>query len=245
MKKPKDVSSQKKTTAPKTKLALAQMNEVNALTQKQDDAFRAFEDGQNLVLEGSAGTGKTYVACAAAFHEMLDTTTPYKKVIILRSAVPTRDIGFLPGGEAEKLEAYARPYEAILNELFKNRGAWEKGIARKQIEFESTSYLRGQTWHNTIVVVDECANLNFHELDSVITRVGNNCRIIFAGDYYQTDFVKENDKKGLGRFLKILDKMESFSIVTFTWEDIVRSDLVRDYIMLKEKAERSNVPVSK
>ena len=225
----------KKTTAPKTKLALAQMNEVRALTQRQDDAFKAFEDGQNLVLEGSAGTGKTFLAMAMALHEMLDTTTPYKRVIVMRSAVPTRDLGHLPGDLEEKVDVYTAPYIAIMDELFKSKGSWEKGVARRQIEFHSTSYIRGCTFNDAIVVVDEINNMSYHELCSVITRLGNNCRIIFCGDYYQTDFTKEKERQGLRYFLKIIQKMERFSCVSMSWEDIVRSDIVKTFIITKER----------
>lgn len=235
----KTQKQQPKKKAP-PQLSLKQMHPVEALTDKQEEAFEYFDDDQNLVLEGSAGTGKTIIAMAMALHEVLDMTTPYKRVIVMRSAVPTRDIGFLPGTEEEKLAVYAKPYIAIMDELFKGKGSWEKGMARGQIEFEATSYIRGQTFHDAIVVVDEVQNNNFHELNSIITRLGHNCRIIFAGDYHQSDFTKDRDKKGLASFLKILDKMKSFSIVEFGPDDIVRSGLVKEYIILKERIERDD-----
>ena len=236
---PKKGERAKKKKAP-AQLTLNQMNPVEALTDKQEEAFEAFDEGRNLVLRGSAGTGKTLVALAAAYHEVLDQQSSYKKVAVIRSAVPTRDIGHLPGDQEEKVDIYTLPYISITNELFKSKGAWEKGIARGQIEFHSTSYIRGLTFRDTIIIVDEIQNLSEHELDSVITRLGHNCRIIFAGDYHQSDFTKDRDKKGLASFLKVLDKMKSFSIVEFGPDDIVRSGLVKEYILLKEAMDRAN-----
>lgn len=186
-------------------------------------------------MNGSAGSGKTFIALYLALEQVLDKNTPYNRVVIVRSAVPTRDMGFMPGTKEEKEEPYLGPYKAIATELFDDSYAWEKLTANDQVEFITTSFIRGVTIDDAIIVVDEMQNLNFHELDSVITRVGNNCRFIMCGDYYQSDFTKSGDKNGILSFMKIVEQMKLFDVIEFTWEDIVRSGFVRDYIMCKEQ----------
>lgn len=208
--------------------------EVHPITKNQELVFQAWDDGDNLVLAGSAGTGKTFLALYMAFEEVLESNNDYEQVVVIRSMVPTREIGFLPGTLEEKQDAYTAPYKAICAELFGDPGTYNKAITSKKIRFESTSFIRGVTIDNAIIVVDEMQNLNFHELDSVITRVGKNTRIIFCGDYRQSDFKYADDKDGIVKFLNIVEQLRKFSTVTFNWEDIVRSDFVRDYIMTKE-----------
>jgi len=164
----------------------------------------------------------------------MDKSTPYDKVQIIRSVVPTREVGYLPGTLEDKLNAFTGPYRAICTELFNDVKAYEKLVHNGYVGFDSTSYIRGVTYDNCIILVDEMQNLNFHELDSVITRIGQATKIIFCGDYHQSDFKQEKDKQGVNTFLEILDNMRHFSIISFGWEDIVRSDFVRDYIMTKE-----------
>jgi|TARA_B110000971_G_C19931380_1_gene464130 predicted ribonuclease YlaK len=216
------------------KLKLDDMIQVQPLTDNQKEVFKAYERGDSLVLSGSAGTGKTFMALSLALEDVLDKETPYDKVIVIRSIVPTRDIGFLPGTEEEKKEAYTGPYKSICAELFEEGDAWNKLQTAGTVNFESTSFIRGVTYNDAVIVVDEMQNLNFHELDSVITRVGNNCRFIMCGDYYQTDFDKEKDKNGIVTFLSIIEQLKNFTVVEFGWQDIVRSSFVRDYIMTKE-----------
>ena len=203
-------------------------------TQNQMNAREAWKDGYNLVLSGSAGTGKTFLALRLALELVLDRESEYDELVIVRSIVPTRDIGFLPGDEQEKKQAYAAPYIGLLKEILGDGEAWNKLIAAKKLRFESTSFIRGTTFNNAIILVDEMQNLNFHELDSVITRVGHQCRFVMCGDYYQSDFQKDNDKKGILQFMNIVVQLNQFDVVEFTWKDIVRSDFVRDYIMTKE-----------
>ena len=148
--------------------------------------------------------------------------------------VPTRDMGFLPGTKAEKEDAFTTPYKNICCELFGDKASYNKMLIGGQIQFESTSFIRGTTFDNAIIVVDEMQNLNFHELDSVITRVGRSTKIIFSGDYKQSDFKYEDEKQGIVKFLQIVEQLKNFEIINFGWEDIVRSDFVRDYIMTKE-----------
>ena len=219
----------------KSKAIYEDLFEFEPQTKNQELAYKAWDDGDNLVLAGSAGTGKTFVAMYLALESILDKVHPeYDKVIIVRSVVPTRDMGYLPGTVEEKKEVFETPYKAICQQLFGENAAYNKLINSHQLEFTTTSFIRGLTIDNAIIVVDEMQNLNFHELDSVITRVGNNCRIIFSGDYHQSDFKDESERDGIQRFLRIIEQLKNFSVITFGWEDIVRSDFLRDYIMTKE-----------
>lgn len=204
------------------------------ITDAQEEAFEKWKQGYNLILSGSAGTGKTFIAMYLALKELYDKPELYRELVIIRSIVPTREIGFLPGNEDEKKQAYMVPYKQICFDLFGYDQAWPKLVSQKKIRFESTSFIRGSTFDNAIVLVDEMQNCNFHELDSIITRVGEDCRIIFSGDYNQTDFTREDEKSGIIKFLAIVEQMRFFSNINFMWEDIIRSDLVRDYIMTKE-----------
>lgn len=211
--------------------------EYEPITINQKKAFDAWDDGDNLILAGSAGTGKTFIAMYMALETLLDPDNEYRKIIVIRSAVPTRDMGFIPGTAEEKKDMYTVPYKSICAELFNDRGAWGRLLNGKHVEFESTSYIRGATFDDSIIIVDEMQNLNFHELDSVITRVGKNSKIIFCGDYRQTDFRFNDEKEGIFKFMKIIEQMKDFSTIQFGWDDIVRSGLVRDYIMTKEMLE--------
>jgi len=232
--------------APRThshKLRLEDLAQIEPLTENQVKTFKAYENEYSLVLAGSAGTGKTFMALSMALEDVLDRETPYEKVVVVRSIVPTRDIGFLPGNEDEKKDAYTGPYRSACTELFGAADAWDKLVTTGQIEFLSTSFIRGMTLSNCVIIIDEMQNLNFHELDSVITRVGQDTRFIMCGDYYQSDFQKESDKNGILKFLEIVERLKRFKIIEFGWEDIVRSDFVRDYIMTKEMLERNDKKV--
>ena len=210
------------------------LSQFDPLTENQDIAYRAWDDGDNLVLTGSAGTGKTFMALYLALEEVLDPNTACDQLVIIRSMVPTRDIGFLPGTVEEKKEAYTLPYKHICNELFGDKSSFNKMVTSGLLIFESTSFIRGATFDNSVIVVDEMQNLNFHELDSVITRVGKNTKIIFSGDYRQSDFKYDDERNGIIRFLQIVEQLKNFTVVNYGWEDIIRSDFVRDYIMAKE-----------
>ena len=210
------------------------MLEYPPITDNQGIAYQAWDDDCNLVLTGSAGTGKTFMGMYLGLEAVLDPDTLPDRLVVIRSMVPTRDMGFMPGTREEKEDVYTAPYKAIADELFNEKGTWNKALNTKKISFESTSFIRGVTIDNAVVLVDEMQNLNFHELDSVITRVGRNSRIIFSGDHLQTDFKFNDDKSGIYKFLSIVEQLKNFEIVNFGWEDIVRSDFVRDYIMTKE-----------
>lgn len=221
-----------------SKLRIEHLRKLSPKTKHQEDAFDSWKKNFNLVLNGSAGTGKTFLGIYFGLEEVLDKNSVYDKLIVVRSAVPTRDVGFLPGTKEEKEEPYLAPYKAICTELFEDAEAYEKLVVNGQMEFLTTSYIRGLTIDHAIIVVDEMQNMTMHELDSVITRLGDNCRVVFAGDYYQSDFHKAGDKNGVVHFLKILEELRYFDTIEFTWEDIVRSGLVRDYIMTKEQMAR-------
>lgn len=212
------------------------LKNIKPLTSTQEELFHTAHNKPHLALIGSAGTGKTFLSMFLALREVLNKETPYERVIIVRSAVQTRDIGFLPGSEEEKTEVYEAPYRAICNDLFPFSKSYDNLKKNGYVEFMSTSFVRGITLKNCIVIVDECQSQTFHELESVITRVGDNCRIFFCGDTKQNDLVKHRgDQSGLEEFLKILDKIDDFGIVSFTVHDIVRSGLVKAYLLAKER----------
>lgn len=212
-----------------------------AITQNQKIAYDSWDDGDHLVLAGSAGTGKTFIGMYLALADVLDKSYEQDKLVIVRSVVPTREMGYLPGSIEEKVDAYTAPYRAIATELFNEKQAYDMLETQGAISFMSTSFIRGQTIDDAVILVDEMQNLTYHELDSIITRVGRNTRIIFSGDYYQSDLNKETDKNGILDFLNIMEVMNNFTTVEFGWADIVRSDFVRDYIMTKEMVERGKL----
>lgn len=205
------------------------------LTQNQQLSFEAYEQGKNLMLHGIAGTGKSFISIYLALKQILSGNSPYKKLVIVRSVVPTRDMGFLPGNSKEKAKVYEAPYYAICTELFGRGDAYEYLKTRGVIEFISTSFIRGITLNDAIIIVDEIANCTLHELDSVITRVGKNCKIIFSGDFRQSDFTKEHERNGLVDFMRIIKRMKSFTFIDFDENDIVRSSMVKDYIIQKDR----------
>ena len=215
------------------------MRTITPLTPNQEELFRCYENNQNVVAYGCAGTGKTFITLYNALRDVLDPKTPYEKIYIVRSLVSTREIGFLPGDHEDKSSLYQIPYKHMVKYMFEmpTEADFEMlyGNLKTQetITFWSTSFIRGTTLDNAIVLVDESQNLNFHELDSIITRVGQDSRIIFAGDVFQTDLVRQNEKNGILDFQRILEAMDEFSSVEFGVEDIIRSGLVKSYLISK------------
>jgi phosphate starvation-inducible protein PhoH len=200
--------------------------DIQPLTKNQEIVFSSTK---NLVLSGSAGTGKTFISCYLACQDMSKFRTD--QIVIIRSAVPTREMGFLPGNEKEKAHIYEEPYYDIFGEILCRGDAYEVLKKKDVLFFRTSSYTRGITFKNSVIIVDECQNMTMHELDSLITRVGENCRIIFCGDFKQSD-LKQN---GMHEFLKILTLMtEDFDTIEFTVEDIVRSEFVKRYLKTKE-----------
>ena len=202
------------------------LHEIEPLTRNQ---VKAFESSKNLILHGLAGTGKTFISSYLAYDDM--SKGIYDKLVIIRSAVPTRDMGFLPGTEKEKASVYEEPYKDIANELFQRGDAYGIMKQKKLVEFMTTSFIRGITLRDAVIIIDECQNMSFHELDSIITRMGENCRVIFCGDFRQAD-LKQN---GMKDFMQILKRMELFDFIDFQVEDIVRSDFVKSYIIAKNE----------
>lgn len=200
------------------------LQEIEPLTKNQ---VIAFESNKNLMLHGVAGTGKTFISCYLAFDDMVKNA--YERLVIIRSAVPTRDIGFLPGNEKEKASVYEEPYKDICIELFQRGDAYEILKTKGLVHFMTTSFIRGVTLRNATIMIDECQNMSFHELDSIITRIGQGCRVIFCGDFRQADLAKN----GLHDFVRVLKAMEEFQFVDFEIKDIVRSEFVKQYIIAK------------
>ncbi len=215
------------------------MREITPLTANQKTLFDSYAEDKNLVAYGCAGTGKTFITLYNALRDVLDPETSYEKVYIVRSLIPTREIGFLPGDHEDKSILYQLPYKAMVKYMFEmpTEADFEMlyGNLRAQdtIDFWSTSFIRGTTFDKAIILVDEYQNLNFHELDSIMTRVGENSKIMFCGDATQSDLVKTNEKNGIIDFMQILRLMESMEVVEFGVEDIVRSGLVKEYILAK------------
>ena len=235
-------SNNSKTNSHRTKSmnkhsSVLNINHISPLTESQNRAFLYYYDNKNLVLSGMAGTGKTFIAMYLALKQALDTNTTTNSVYIVRSAVPTRDLGFLPGTATDKLSMYEPAYRAICSDLFGRNDAYEILQSKGVLKFISTSYLRGQTYDNSIIILDEMQNCTYQELDTVMTRIGQNSRVIFSGDFKQADLTSSRDRQGLSDFLKVLRRMpkETFGHVSFGLDDIVRSGLVREYLIAKDE----------
>tara|TARA_A100001011_G_scaffold202216_1_gene210571 strand:+ start:23 stop:727 length:705 start_codon:yes stop_codon:yes gene_type:complete len=218
-----------------------QLNQIKPVTESQKVVFETYKNGMNQFLFGCAGTGKTFISLYLALQDVLKNETPYDKVIVVRSLIPTREIGFLPGDEEDKAALYQVPYSNMMQFMFEQPNEQAFSMLYDRIKqqgsfyFLSTSFLRGLTFDNSIIIVDECQNLNFHELDTIITRVGQDSKIMFCGDFGQTDLTKMNERNGLMNFLQILQEMEEFNCTEFDIGDIVRSGFVRNYLINKTK----------
>ncbi len=225
----------------KKPINLDYIKKIEPLTPNQDTFFEYYKKDQNLVAYGVAGTGKTFITLYNALLDVLDPKTPYEKIYIVRSLVPTREIGFLPGDHEDKSDIYQIPYKNMVKYMFEmpDDNSFEMLYANLKsqgtISFWSTSFLRGTTFDNAILLIDEFQNLNFHELDSIITRVGEGSKIHFCGDATQTDLVKTHERNGIVDFMRIINQMPSFDTVEFQPEDICRSGLVKEYIVAKHE----------
>ena len=227
-------------------IRLDQMVTVTPATDNQRKVFQDYKDGKNLFLYGAAGTGKTFITLYLALQEALRNETPYDCVYIVRSAVPTREIGFLPGDEEDKTALFQVPYQNMVKFMFEQPNEQAFNILYDRLKnqgsmmFLTTSFLRGITLDNAIIIVDEAQNLTFHELDTIITRVGMDSKIMFCGDFFQTDLQKNVEKEGIKHFMSILRGMDSFATIEFTLGDIVRSGMVKEYLISKIKREQND-----
>ena len=225
----------------KKDITYSNLTKISPVTDSQKEIFDTWKDGKNQFLFGCAGTGKTFISLYLALQQVLNNETPYDKVIVVRSLIPTREIGFLPGDEEDKAALYQVPYSNMMQFMFEqpNEQAfsmlYERLKQQGSFYFLSTSFLRGLTFDNSIIIVDECQNLNFHELDTIVTRVGQDSKIFFCGDFGQSDLTKLNERNGLMDFLQILQELDEFNCTEFNIGDIVRSGFVRNYLIQKTK----------
>ena len=238
-KNPSFVGASKKMLKRKKPINQNYFLDVNPITNNQELFFKEWDNDKNLFAFGSAGTGKTFIALYLALRDVMDEEKPYEKLYIVRSLVSTREIGFLPGTHEDKSELYQIPYKNMVRNMFHMPDQasfdmlYDNLKGQETISFWSTSFLRGTTLDDAIIIVDECQNLNFHELDSIMTRVGQDSKIVFCGDVNQSDLVKTNERNGILDFQRILQNMEEFSEIEFSVNDIVRSGLVKSYIISK------------
>ena len=227
--------------ANKKDITFSQLTTIKPVTDSQKNVFESWKKDKNQFLFGCAGTGKTFISLYLALKQVLNPETPFDRVIVVRSLIPTREIGFLPGDEEDKAALYQVPYSNMMQFMFEQPNEQEFSMLYERLKsqgsffFLSTSFLRGLTFDNSIIIVDECQNLNFHELDTIITRVGQNSKIFFCGDFGQSDLTKLNEKNGLMDFLQILQNMNEFDCTEFNIGDIVRSGFVRNYLIQKTK----------
>ena len=224
------------------RIKATELKTFEPLTTNQQLFFDAYTRGDYfLMLCGSAGTGKTFIALYKSIQEILDRSSSFQRVVIVRSAVQSRDLGFTPGSVEEKMSLYEQPYMQICHTLFGRRDAYDALKECGRIEFISTSFIRGMSYDDAIVIVDECQNLTWEELSTIMTRVGYRSKIIFCGDYKQTDLYRNSkDKSGMKKFHEIAKMMSSFTNIEFTTEDIVRSSLVKDFLIAVENYEKQN-----
>ena len=225
----------------KKEINYSDLVQIKPITDNQKQVFESWKDGRNQFLFGCAGTGKTFISLYLALKDVMDLKKPYDKVVLVRSLIPTREIGFLPGDEEDKGLLYQVPYQNMVQFMFEMQNEqqfnnlYDRLKGQGTLYFLSTSFLRGLTFDNSIIIVDECQNLNFHELDTIITRVGQDSKIVFCGDLDQTDLQRKNERNGLHDLLRILEEMEEFHCCEFTIGDIVRSGFVRSYLINKIK----------
>lgn len=218
----------------KKKWSIHDLKTIKPLTPAQEDMFHAWINKDHIAAHGSAGTGKTFIGLYLALNDLLHFRQ--NKIIIVRSAVPTRDVGFLPGDLDDKVQYYETPYHDIFHELVGRKSTYKDMKDAGLVEFMTTSYIRGLTWDNAIIVIDEGENLTWHEINSIMTRVGDNTRVIFTGDLVQSDLdgSNKNGKSGMNLFLNVIDNINSFVSIRFNKHDIVRSDFVKSWIVAAE-----------
>lgn len=215
------------------------MRHINPLTPTQEDMFKSYQRGNNIAAIGTAGTGKTMCAMYLALNDVLKKGG-YEQIIVVRSAVQTREQGFMPGSKEQKEALYSVPYSDIVNDLFGRGDAYQILKQKGMVKFMTSSFVRGLTFDNSIIIVDECQSMTYHELDTIITRVGESSKIVFCGDTRQDDLATSRNRaevSGLKEFLRVIKRVNSFETIQFTPDDIVRSGLVKEYILAKERLQ--------
>lgn len=217
------------------------MKRIEPITSTQEKLFESYRNGKNILAIGSAGTGKTYISLYLALKDVM-ARNQYKEIIIVRSSVQSREQGHMPGDAKEKMAHFEAPYIDIVNDLFERGDAYQILKQKGMIRFMSTSFIRGLTFDDALIVVDECQNLRWDELRTIMTRVGENSRIVFCGDTKQDDLACSKnrlDVSGLRQFKRVIDRMSSdcFATVEFTVNDIVRSGIVKEFIIAEESLE--------
>ena len=228
----------------KRTLSLELMHKMHPLTDNQAKLFDSYERGQNILAYGSPGTGKTHVLLYNALKDVLNERTPYDKIIIVRSTVQSLEIGFVPGNVGEKIAPFESPYKHMVKSMFDLNTDEDfemlYGLLKNEnvLDFMCVSFLRGTTFDNCILIVDECQNLNYHHLSTIITRVGQDSKIFFAGDSKQSDLVKQSERKGFLDFAEVLKRMEEFDLVQFGIEDVIRSGIVRSFLIAEHEYEQ-------
>ena len=193
---------------------------------------------QNLYLEilqkkqiifaiGPAGTGKTFLAVAAAVSQLLEKK--FDRIILSRPAVEAGEkLGFLPGDLKEKVDPYLRPLYDSLYDLIPSDIASKK-IQSSEIEIAPLAFMRGRTLNNSFVILDEAQNATHNQIKMFLTRCGKNSRMIVTGDPSQTDLSRKSDS-GLLRSIKILSEIDGVSVINFGQKDIVRDEMVTKII---------------
>ena len=229
------MATRKKTASAEAKSQHFSVKKIKPLTENQEKTFNEYEEGNHLVLSGSAGSGKSFLAMYLGLKDLLQENSHYNKLIIIRSAVPSRDLGFVPGTLEEKAKIYQEPYMNIVNELIGRGDAWHFLMNKEIVQFQTTSFLRGLTFSDCIIVFDEFQSATFHEIDTVLTRVGDNCRFMLCGDFNQNDLNIKKEKSGFTDVIKILDKLDNIAHIKFGIQDVVRSGFVREYLKAKEE----------
>lgn len=213
------------------------LSSIFPITDNQVRTFDAFDSGDNLFLHGCAGTGKTFISFYLALKEIQSGRTHRRRLVIVRTAQASKDIGFLPGSEKQKLEVYEAPYKAICAELYNRGDAYDILKQTGVIEFHGTSFLRGTTIDNAIILIDECQNQRYVELRTVLTRTGDHSRVILCGDTKQDDLTSERyrESSGLSDMMKVFERMGQMTTIEFEIDDIVRSGFVRDFIIAENQ----------
>lgn len=213
------------------------LNPIFPITDNQIHTFNAYEQGDNLFLHGCAGTGKTFISFYLALKELESGRTRRNKLVIIRTAQASKDIGFLPGSEKQKLEVYEAPYKAICAELYNRGDAYDILKQTGVIEFHGTSFLRGTTIDNAIILIDEIQNMRQQEWYTVLTRTGDKSRVILCGDSKQDDLTSERykEKSGITELIRLFEAMRGTSLIHFEIDDIVRSGFVREMIQTAYK----------